>query len=56
MIVEGDESSFHFDDQFLFALGVFFVLTCASPFLTLFYLEVHGGVSGVSGRWSVIVE
>ena len=56
MIDEGDESSFHFYDCFFFALGVLLVITCASLFINLFFLEGQGGVSGVSGRWSARVE
>ena len=53
---EGGELYFHFDDICLFSLGLFFVLACASLFLTLFCLEEQGGVSGASGRWSAGVE
>ena len=50
MLGEGDKSSFQFDDCYLFALGVLFVLTCESLFLTLIFLGGHGEVSGVSER------
>ena len=56
MLGKGDKSSFQFDDCCLFALGVFFVLACASLFITLFTLEGQGAVSGVSGIWSVGIE
>ena len=44
---KGDEPSFHFEDRCFFALGIFLVLTCASIFITLFFLEDQGGVSGI---------
>ena len=48
MIGKGEKSSFYFDDICFFAFGVFFVLTCASLFLTLFFMELQGGSSEAS--------
>ena len=45
---EGDRYSFYFDDCCSFAFGIFFVLMCASIFLTLFFLEGQGVVGEVS--------
>ena len=42
VIDEGDKSSFHFDDLYLFALGVLFILTCAFLFITFFFFERTG--------------
>ena len=47
---EDEKSSFHFYGWCLFSLGIFFVITCDSLFLTLFFLEVQGGVGGFSER------
>ena len=49
-IGKGEKSSFHFGDCCFFALGIFLVLTSASLFLALFFLEVQGALSGVSER------
>ena len=48
MIGESDKYSFYFDDGCFSALGVFFVLTCESLFLTFFLMEDQGGVDEVS--------
>ena len=54
---ESVKSSFYFDDCGLSALIILFVLTCASIFITLFLLEVQGGVDEVcvcvlTGIWT----
>ena len=50
MLGEGDKSSFHFENCCYYALGLFFILTFASLFLTFFFLratvELVGSVSG----------
>ena len=56
VLVEVDESSFFFYDLYFFALGLFFVFTSLYLFITLFFLRVQGGVSGVSGVCSVGIE
>ena len=50
MIGEGEKSSFHFDDCCFFVLAIFFILTCASLFLDLFFcmdrVQLVGSASG----------
>ena len=56
MLGESDKYYFYFDDSCFSALGVFFVLTCASIFINLFLLEVQGGVGEVSERYCLCVK
>ena len=48
MIGESNKSSFYFDDCCVSAVGMYFILTCASLFLTLFLLEGQVGVGEVN--------
>ena len=48
MLGESDKSSFYFDDLCFSALGIFFVLICASLFLTFFLLYGQVGVGEVN--------
>ena len=48
MLGESDKYYFYFDDHYLSALGILFVLACASIFLTSFFLEGQGDVGEVS--------
>ena len=50
LLGEGDKYSFYFYDRCLFSPAIFFVFTCVSLFLTLFFLEVQDGVCDVSER------
>ena len=47
---ESGKYSLYFDDCCFSALGILFVLTCASLFLTFFLVEGQGGVGELSER------
>ena len=56
MIGESDKSSFYLDDFCFTALDIFFVLTCASLFLTLFLLYGQGGFGERSERYCSCIK
>ena len=51
MLGECDKPSFYIDNCYFAELGIFFVLTCASLFLTLFLLYGKGGGGERSERY-----
>ena len=56
MLGESEKYYFYFDDRCFSALGVFFVITCASIFLNLFLLEGQDGVGELSERYFLCVK
>ena len=50
MLGKSEKPSFYFDDHCFSALGISFILACASLFLTFFFLEGQSGVGEVSER------
>ena len=50
MLGESDKPSFYFDDLCFSETGVFFVLVCASLFITFFLLLGQGGVGEIIER------
>ena len=56
MLSERDKYYFYFDDSCFSALGVFFVIMCASIFLTFFIMEVQGGVGELSEWYCLHVK
>ena len=50
MLGECEKPSFYIDNCCFTALGIFFVLTCASLFITIFLLYGQGGGSEISEK------